>query len=255
MEFEIYQGVLKRYSGTKARVRVPEEVHTVADWAFFGCSCLQSLTLPDTVKKIVNYAFYQCKNIKEIRLPAQIEQVGDGLFSGCSCLLALSIPEGVKKIGTPFFKGCVSLETLKVPAGTDRIVPGAFSDLRSLNRLSCRMRLLHGHPEEVRQIAALTYLADPPEAKDRLMEYYVDQNREVLSETAVKFGDVEALNALWTQVRPDRQELLSRIDESRNRNQLEMTAMLMEYSQYGVSSRPGRAQDILRKIEEDDLLL
>ena len=46
----------------------------IADSAFYGCSGLKSVTIPDSVKSIGSYAFYGCKGLKSIKFNGTTEQ-------------------------------------------------------------------------------------------------------------------------------------------------------------------------------------
>lgn len=48
------------------------------------CGHLKEIILPPTIKKIGNYAFYNCFELNTIRCYSTIEDVGSGLFTGCS---------------------------------------------------------------------------------------------------------------------------------------------------------------------------
>ncbi len=45
---------------------IPENVSSVSAYAFLGFDCLESITIPVSIKRIGNYAFYDCNNLKYI---------------------------------------------------------------------------------------------------------------------------------------------------------------------------------------------
>ena len=57
VDFEIENGVLKKYTGSGGNVVIPDGVTTIGDYAFWNCSSLASITLPDSVTTIGNWAF------------------------------------------------------------------------------------------------------------------------------------------------------------------------------------------------------
>ncbi len=59
---------------------------------------LKDLYLPDTIKKIGNYAFYNCYELSHIESFSSVTDLGSGLFTGCSGirLLDLHIVDGVR---------------------------------------------------------------------------------------------------------------------------------------------------------------
>jgi len=58
----------------------------IGDYAFYGCSNLQSITLPEGVTEIGTKAFMHCESLSEIVLPAGLERIGDSAFAYCSAL-------------------------------------------------------------------------------------------------------------------------------------------------------------------------
>lgn len=55
------------------------------------CGHLKEIILPRTIKKIGNYAFYNCFELNTIRFYSTIEDVGSGLFTGCTGIRHMDI--------------------------------------------------------------------------------------------------------------------------------------------------------------------
>ena len=92
----------------------------IGSYAFYGCSKLTSLNLPDGITKIGNYAFSGCSGLTSLTLPAGITSIGDYAFKDCSGLTSFYVyAEKVPKIGKNVFEGCDAKKcTLYVPKGT-----------------------------------------------------------------------------------------------------------------------------------------
>lgn len=62
------------------------------------CGHLKEIVLPGTIKKIGNYAFYNCYELETIRCYSSISDVGSGVFTGCTGIrnLDIYIVEGEK---------------------------------------------------------------------------------------------------------------------------------------------------------------
>ena len=56
-DFHIVDGVLVKYRGKGRKVVIPDSVTAIGDGAFWKCSSLTSITLPYSVKSIVDSAF------------------------------------------------------------------------------------------------------------------------------------------------------------------------------------------------------
>ena len=67
-------------------VMVEEGVESVGVSAFFGCTNLESVVLPDSLKHICGYAFGDCFALKEVRIGKGLLDVGQAAFGGCSNL-------------------------------------------------------------------------------------------------------------------------------------------------------------------------
>ena len=100
----------------------------IGDYAFYGCSGLTSLNLPDGITSIGSSAFVGCSGLTSLTLPAGITEIGSSAFSYCSGLTSIYVySEKVPKIGSDVFyyvdkKKC----TVYVPKGT-------YADYRSSN--------------------------------------------------------------------------------------------------------------------------
>lgn len=79
-------------------------------------------TIPSCVKKINQYAFYQCRGLTDIVIPGTVEIIDDSAFTLCTNLKSVVFEEGIKTIGTKAsnmssgspFEGSTSLTSLTV---------------------------------------------------------------------------------------------------------------------------------------------
>ena len=65
-DFEIENGVLKKYHGPGGDIVIPDSVTNIGQYAFSGCRSLTSITIPESVKEIGREAFAYCPNLKEV---------------------------------------------------------------------------------------------------------------------------------------------------------------------------------------------
>ena len=80
--------------------------------AFYECSGLTSITIPDGVTSIGAGAFSGCKGLTSITIPDNVTSIGYEAFSNCSGLTSITIPDGVTSIGEWAFSGCSSLTSV-----------------------------------------------------------------------------------------------------------------------------------------------
>lgn len=89
------------------------------------------VTLPDTIKKITNNAFYLCGNLWRINFNQGLEEVGDKAFLKCVNLQNVYFPNTLKKIGVDSFSYCDAFTELTIPASVEHIGDFAFFSLSS----------------------------------------------------------------------------------------------------------------------------
>ena len=101
------------YCSALAEVVIPNSVTSIGNCAFANCNALSNIAIPDSVTSIGNYAFSSCCSLSDIIIPDSVENVGNGAFQYCSLLECISIPESVICLnGNPFCNWNGKLECL-----------------------------------------------------------------------------------------------------------------------------------------------
>ena len=70
--------------------------------AFYACTNLARVIIPDKVARIGNQAFSSCLALSELTLSYGLNSIGQGAFNGCS-IQDLRIPDSVTSIGSVAF--------------------------------------------------------------------------------------------------------------------------------------------------------
>ena len=158
-EFEIENGVLKKYHGNKLSVVIPEGVTDIGEGAFFECEFLLSVTIPKSVAIIDNCAFQNCtsldsvviqngvkiigprafegcKSLTSVVIPDSVLGIGWNAFCLCESLTSIIIPDSVEYIGRDAFEGCIRLTSVTMPNGITEIKSGTFFGCSSLNSIN-----------------------------------------------------------------------------------------------------------------------
>ena len=117
-------------------VVIPNGFTTINDKAFYGCTSLVSITIPESVTSIGRSAFSTCRSLKSINLPDGITLISDSAFYGCNNLENITIPGNVTEIGNYVFSGCTSLTNITIPDNVTEIGDSAFSNCASLTNIT-----------------------------------------------------------------------------------------------------------------------
>ena len=107
----------------------------IGDYAFAECKNLTSVTIPNTVTYIKEYAFYFCYSLT-IEIPNSVTSIGKEAFEYCYNLISITIPNSVTSIGESAFYNCRSLTSVSIPNKLTSIENGTFQSCNSLTSIT-----------------------------------------------------------------------------------------------------------------------
>ena len=108
----------------------------IGDRAFYSCSSLDQIIIPEGVIEIGQDVFWECINLAKISIPQSVIAIGAGAFNGCESLVQITIPEGVTMISENTFCVCSSLTEITIPRSVITIGDGAFWGCSSLAQIT-----------------------------------------------------------------------------------------------------------------------
>ena len=104
------------YENGKGIIKFNSTVTSIGANAFWDCSTLNGITIPNSVTSIGNWAFTDCPNLTDIAIPNAVRSIGNYAFAYTG-LTNITIPSSVTSIAMTAFAACQSLTTMIVEHG------------------------------------------------------------------------------------------------------------------------------------------
>ena len=86
-------------------LKIPKEVTSIGDYAFYSYSGLTNMEFSEGLTSIGAYAFCACKGFTKLKTPSSLQSIGEGAFSSCA-IADIELAEGLKSIGRRAFAYC-----------------------------------------------------------------------------------------------------------------------------------------------------
>ena len=90
---------------------------SIADSAFYNCTGMTSVAIPNTVTTIGKRAFKSCSGLTSVTIPESVTSIGYASFHNCDNLTSLTIPNSVTSVGAAAFATCNKLTSIIVENG------------------------------------------------------------------------------------------------------------------------------------------
>ncbi|MBO5627749.1 MAG: leucine-rich repeat domain-containing protein [Aeriscardovia sp.] len=116
-------------------VIIPNSVAKIGPLAFSGCSSLTNVTIPG-IPTIDEKTFENCASLSELTLQEGTSIINDYAFSGCSSLVTMHWPTTLKRINNYVFNNCTSLTSMLFPEGLTSFGGCNFSGCTSISSVS-----------------------------------------------------------------------------------------------------------------------
>lgn len=117
---------------------IPEGVSVIPSHFLNGGFELKSITLPTTIKRIEDSAFYNCNKLEKVNFPEGLEFIGHSAFSLCKSLTKIDLPDSIDEIDICAFRECTGLKSVQLPKIIKTIGCDAFAKTLTLDMLQKR---------------------------------------------------------------------------------------------------------------------
>lgn len=124
-------------------VILPNTVKRIEKEAFSWCSNLKKVILSENLEFIRQYAFLRCSNLSVISIPEKVTYISEGAFRECSSIVSLTIPDGVTTVHDYTFYGCSNLTEVIISNNVTVIRSNAFSGCWNLSNLVLPIQLAY----------------------------------------------------------------------------------------------------------------
>ena len=95
-------------------LNIGSNVQRIPAYMLYSCPTLETVNFMDgsSCTEIGNFAFRNCKALKQIKLPAGLKTIGEAAFLSCTALTAIELPDTLTALGMNCFNSCTSLKTV-----------------------------------------------------------------------------------------------------------------------------------------------
>ncbi len=174
-------------------VTIPESVAVIGSNAFHYCIGLAGVSIPDGATKIMMGAFWGCQGLTELRIPDGVSHIGASAFCECSGLTNVVLSAGLTNLGSSAFASCGQLESITIPRSVTGLGTGVFRDCFRLGDI-----LVEGGNPAYSSVGGVLFSQD----KTRLLEYPAGRSGSYIVPDGVveigegAFGDCGGLTAV-----------------------------------------------------------
>lgn len=127
-----YLILMKVIDNTTTSFIINDNTKYIYSSAFYGCTSLESVNMPDGLLSIGQGAFEGCSSLENIAIPDSVTSIGNFAFSNCSGLTKLDLGNGVESLGQYSFSG-TKITGLIIPESLDVIYNASFYNNKKLS--------------------------------------------------------------------------------------------------------------------------
>jgi hypothetical protein len=160
------------YTGSGGAVTIPGTINglpvtSIGGTAFYNCTSLTSVTIPDSVTNIGEEAFGDCTGLTNVTIGNGVTSIGANAFELCSKLAGITLPNSLTSLGDQAFWQCAYLTNITIPNGVTSIGIAPFGNCARFKAITVNPgNPVYGSINGVLFGQGLTTLIEYPEALD-----------------------------------------------------------------------------------------
>jgi hypothetical protein len=188
------------YCSSLTSIVIPDSVTSIGGSAFMYCTKLTSIEIPEGVTSIGSQVFYDCSNLTSVVIPDSVKSIGYLAFAGCSSLTSIAIPNSVESIGLAAFERCTRLTSITIPDSVTSIGDEAFWKCSSLTSITIPDSVTSIGDRAFGGCASLTIYCEAKSKPDSWDDNWNPDNRPVVWGAALNIPAVnDKLNKIQIQ--------------------------------------------------------
>lgn len=117
---------------TLENITIPHSVTKIENEAYYRTG-LSSMIIPNSVSTIHNHVFAYCNNLTEVYIPESVESIGEGNFLFCLNLESATVCS--KETGFGTFYNCINLANVELSDNVEKISGSTFYGCKSLETI------------------------------------------------------------------------------------------------------------------------
>lgn len=117
-------------------------VSVIGKKAFYECTDLRRVQLPQYLRSIEDEAFGLCENLEEINIPDSVTHIGKGAFEGTLALGKVVLPSKLAALPEGLFYDS-GVREVTLPKSITEIPDGCFYDCRNLRNIVLPASVAH----------------------------------------------------------------------------------------------------------------
>lgn len=137
---------------------IPDDVVVIGNKVLEDCDNIDSVVIPDSVKKIHSgafsgskirrikigngvtelpaYCFSHCELLEEVDISDSITSIGQSCFADCISIKSIQLSDNVAYLGANSFSGCTNLQSIKLGNSIENIFEETFAGCSMLTNIS-----------------------------------------------------------------------------------------------------------------------